>query len=218
MKRSYTLIEMLLSIALFALLLQSLFFWYQRLNSSKYLIGNEKWVLLEERYLDQRLQKILQHADSNPYFFTIPSERGTMGSSLVFTFDNGLRNEPLLSGIVLGKLFVDSKRQALCLAIWPHPSHEVKRPNQTIVLLEDVSDLSFDFYFPPHPFKKIVDPQEVGKPHPQEGWQSSWLDDYHTLPPLVKIHVKRMGENRKIDYAFDLLYSPQHIIYNQEAS
>ena len=214
MKRPFTLIELLLSLALFGLLLQTLFFWYCHLSSSHHAGGKDKWPLLEERYAEQQLQRIFQHTLPSPYFFTL--ERGGH-HDLVLVFDDGLHAEPLLSDKVLGRLFIDPASHALCLGIWPHPDQKTQTPHKTLVLLENVKDLAFEFYFPPDPFQLTVAPPEVGREMPEEGWQTSWLAEYETLPPFVKMHLTRLESSSPVMYAFEL-GSPHPITYKQDSA
>lgn len=218
MKRPLTLIELLLSLALFALLIQSLFFWYRSLSETQSKMGNKRWEVLEKRYSSQQLQKIFSHVQPDSYFFTTGPESTTDGDTLVFVFDNGLQSNPHFADKVLARLFIDKEEQTLCLGIWPHPDRGVSSPGKTVVLLENVQGLSFEFYFPPNPFKKTVEPKEVGKALPQERWQSEWLSNYNTLPPLMKVHFHRSGEKRPLTYAFDFVHSPHHIVYKKDSA
>lgn len=199
-KRSLTLIEILISMTLFSLLLTSLFFWYRHFTDKKRELERIKSPYLEERYLFQRLQRILPQ--SQPPFFTDQD-------SLVFCFDRGIYSDPKLSGRVLAKLYRDSHSHALSLGIWQAPETKEKNPSQTLTLLDGVEELSFEFYSPPDPFQKPVDPQEIGNPRPQPGWQKTWNFDH--LPALVKITLKHNDDSR--DLYFDLR---EPIIYPAE--
>lgn len=215
--RFFTLMEVLLSLALFALLLNALFFWYKYMQLSNSESQKHRWPVLEERFAKQQLENIIPLAADHPIFFT--SKEGVNGESLVFLFDNGIQSEALLSDQVLGRLFIDHDTNTLCLGIWPHPKYETQSPHQTLILMKNVSDLKFHFYFPKDPFKKPVDPKEVGKVMPAEGWQQSWLADYKTLPPLMKIEMEHSDEKRgshPLIFAFELLYSSHPILYKKE--
>jgi len=159
---------------------------------------------MEERYAFQRLQTMIPSAQ--PPLFSLEKD-----SSLVFIFNRGPWLDPQLSDTVLARLYHDSQQECLCLGIWPDPTKEdepMRSPSQTLVLLEGVTQLSYDFYCPPDPFKKPVDPEEVGKPRPKEGWQTNWQAEYHKLPAFVKLIVKRKScasfDEREIEYIFDL--------------
>lgn len=196
-KHSITLVEVLISLTLLTLLLSSLFFWYHHLTEKKSELEKLKRPYVEERYVWQRLEQIIPK--SKLPFFT--------DDGLVFRFDRGLCYDPRLSDMVLGKLYHDPNLRTLCLGIWPDPKEEaLKDPSLTLTLLDHVDTLSFQFYSPPPPFQKPVDPEQVGKPRPKEGWQDAW--GYDTLPALVRVTVTHEGEKREMYFDLD-----QPIIY-----
>lgn len=218
-KRTFTLMELLLSLVLFGLLLEALFFWYRHMNITQEKMETDKWPILTERYTKQYLERIFQKIEGPRYFFTSSTKDSLDGPSLVFTFDDGPRNNPLLSNIVLGRLFIDKKHHALCLGIWPHPTKKMSEPTQTIILLEGVEHLSFKFYYPPDPFQMPVDPKQVGKIVPTIGWQTTWCSEYKTLPPLVKIQMNHLDNKEDLlEYGFHLPHSSLHILYKQDAT
>lgn len=176
---------------LFSLLLTSLFFWYRYLTDKKSDLEKMKGPYLEERYLFQRLQRILPKSQT-PLF--------TDNESLIFCFDRGLYADPNLSGRVLGKLYLNEQCHTLCLGIWPAPETKSLKPTQTLTLLDGIQTLSFEFYSPPDPFQKPVEPQEVGKPRPIPGWQKSWSFDH--LPALIRMTLTHNNHIR--EFYFDL--------------
>jgi type II secretory pathway pseudopilin PulG len=208
-KRALSLIETVISLGLIALLLSTLFFWYHSMARQKQVYNRLKGPLLEERYAYQRLQKVLLQAEL-PLFTT-------EDNSLVFIFDRGPDLQPQLSGKVLGRLYWDQTSHALCLGIWPLPAKESEEMlSQTLVLLDGVTSCAFEFYFPPDPFKKPVDPEAVKIPRPKEGNQEEWLQAYETLPAWIDLKVARAQEkgidNHSFVYRFDL---PVPIVYNE---
>lgn len=207
-KGAFSLVEVVLSLALLSLLLSTLFFWYHNLSRQKEAYSTLKGPLMEERYTHQRLQEIIPKVEF-PLFLS-------EDNSLVFIFDRGPCIISELSGKVLAKLYHDRATSSLCLGIWPKPSREAqpRSPMQTHVLLEGVEECAFEFYYPPDPFKKPVDPKEVGHLHPESGWQPQWRISYGTLPALLKISITRAGgpalTTHCCEYLFDL---PIPIIY-----
>ncbi len=205
-KRPISLIETIVCLGLVALLLSSLSFWYRSVTHQKHLFNKLKGPLMEERYAQQRLQRILSNV-GRP-FFTSTSDK-----SLLFIFDRGPFEHPKLSGKVLGRLYFDEPSNSLCLGIWPYPDkdHPEYHPSQTVVLLDGVAQCYFSFYSPPDLFQKPVDPEEVGHPRPREGWQDEWLNSYDTMPALVKVVIERdLAKGIKghtIEYQFDLPYA-----------
>ena len=197
-KRAISLIEVIVSLGLLSLLLSTLFFWYHSLNKQKEDYNHLKGPLMEERYAYQRLQHILNKADCSLF--------ATESGSLVFVFDRGPSPLSDLSGQVLGRLYYDAIHQSLCLGVWPHPKSEKTDPSQTCILLDGVEACSFAFYSPPDPFKKPVDPEEVGNARPTEGWQDEWKSSYKTLPALIKISIARDESKGIKEHTFDYLF------------
>lgn len=200
----FTLIEMMISLAFLTLLLSSLFIWYRHLTLGREERMRREWRAKEELYLDLQLGKILPNANLKPCFFT--SEQEGL-RSLVFSFDNGAQEEKMLSGSVLGKIFLDESSHTLCLGIWPNPETREKFPCETRVLLEGVKTLSFEFYFPPNALKLGVDPQKVGAYQPREGWQQEWESSYALLPPMMQVIIERLPPKEKKEKEKKLIFS-----------
>lgn len=193
-KRSFSLIELLVSLGLMTLLITALFSWHRHTTKAQGEIEKLKEPLLERRYVWQRLEQMLPHAQT-PFF----TDEG-----LVFRFDRGVSNTPELSGTVLAKLYHDEQAQALCIGIWPDPQKELTRsPSQTLVLMENIDKLSFDFFAPPKPKPLKVDPKEVGDTTPDEGWHTHWLASYNTTPALIEMHLSRDGDTHTLYFDLD---------------
>ncbi len=206
-KHPFSLMEVIVAMGLFSVLLTALFSWYFYFSMQKRELSASKWPVLEEHYCQERLSSILSHA-------TLNSEKGitafySSNSDLIFTFDNGVWSQPELSNIVLARLYLDA--DTLCLTIWPQPNreHSNQTPSETLVLLDRVSNLSYDFYAPPNPFA-IVAPKEVGHEHAIDGWQQQWYASYNALPALITLSFTR--DDKPIKLAFDL---PYPLIYKE---
>lgn len=185
-KRSFSLIEILISVTLLALLTSSLFYSYRKINFEKKEASHLLKPLLEERYADIKLFRFLSKAqfEQETLFYT-------QDNHLFFIFDHGAHKEPLLSGSVLGHLYWEKKTETIYLEVRPHPQSGKETPFLTYEILPHVQDLSFNFYYPPTDPKKIVDPKTVGDTIPQIGWQEEWKKGYHVLPTFIKVLVKR---------------------------
>ncbi len=188
-KHSITLVELLISLSLLTLLLSTLFFWYRHHTVQKNKIEKLKHPYLEERYLWQRLDHIVLAAESP-----------VLGdsSTLVFRFDRGVSRDPKLSDRVVGKIYHDPGTRTLCLGVWPdfEDSKAVTEPSLSLTLLDEVDELKLRFYSPPNPFKKVVDPDQVGNPRPQDGWQSVWT--FKQVPAFVHMTLTRGINVREI--------------------
>lgn len=188
-RRAFTLIELLTALGLLSVMLASLFFWTRQLTVSRAQQENAVWPSRLCRYADQRLTQ------------TLPKATGsfcTQEGALIFTFDNGPHPDPALSGEVLGKLYL-SDHGALCLGIWPKDAPE---PAETHVLLKDVEELTFSFYYPPQT-RLQVNPDQVGKATPKELWQSTWELEYATLPAMMQLSFVYREEKQTFGYDFD---------------
>ncbi|MDP1881093.1 MAG: hypothetical protein Q8K60_09170 [Parachlamydiaceae bacterium] len=165
-KKSFvTLIETLIAMALLAVLLTIIFGFFRELSIMSQTTEQKQKESFQMRYLESRLSSIFErivneNAKARTFFFyTQPSNSFSTSTSLIFTFDNGIRKDPLFSGDILARLYLDknSKKQSefrdssynLVLAMWPL---HVEKPEDYLVkevLLEGVRELDFEFYAAP---------------------------------------------------------------------
>jgi hypothetical protein len=218
-KKHFTLIEVLIACTLLSFLLSSLFFWYGHTLRERKKMTNLKKIILEERYAEQRLFPLLTKANLKPFFY-LSEENPTIikGKSLVFTFDAGPQPDPLLSNNVLGCLYIDKTTQTLCLGIWPHPDTRKTQPSKTLILLENVTELAFDFYYPPEQLRGIVNPEKINPAKPKEGWNKEWKKEFQEIPSGIVITMTRLPllpkeKGRTISFAFELERLKYPIIY-----
>ncbi len=190
MKRSFSLIEVMISLSLVSLLLTSLFFWYNHLTSGKRELQEKQWLLVEERYCHQRLNKIFSTCD-RPLFTSDEQLPNLSRGSLVFTFDRGIADDPLLCGRVLARLYHDPEKNRLCLGLWPY-SEKLQEPSETYILLTDVSSMEMSFYRPPS--------HDTPVRTPHAGSHHRWNDE--TLPAIIELQLAH--QERHLTFAFDL--------------
>ncbi|MCH9611104.1 MAG: hypothetical protein S4CHLAM81_15220 [Chlamydiales bacterium] len=183
MKRSFSLLEVLLSFTLTLLLVGSLSFCYHRMATRRGQMEKGMWPKVEKRYCHQRLDKLFGSVGA-PFFTSDQRLPNLSKGSLVFTFDRGIGQDPALSGEVVGRLYHDPQTKRLCLGVWPMEGQE---PSETYILLSDVTKLSFRFYQPP-----------VDMEH--SFWSDSWTSSH--LPALMRIEGVHEGE--PFIFAFDL--------------
>lgn len=171
----------------------------------------------ELRYIQARLSHVLPRiiaVHTSPkekektddfYFFSSQDENERLRSpNLVFTYDNGVDLDPAFSNRVLGRLFLEQEngKKQLSLATWPVPRcwRSTDPPMKKEVLLENVTDLEFLFFFPRPPgegmaikLKGIVSPfDKESKVDPEEDiWHDQWIMNYQDLPVIVKLRLKR---------------------------
>lgn len=165
-KRSFvTLIETLIAMAILAVLLTIIFGFFRELSIMSQTTEQKQKESFQMRYLESRFASIFErivneNAKARTFFFyTQPPNSFSISTSLIFTFDNGIRKDPRFSGDILARLYLDknSKKQSefrdssynLVLAMWPL---HIENPEDYLVkevLLEGVRELDFEFYAAP---------------------------------------------------------------------
>lgn len=208
MKRSFTLLELIIAISLAAILLSTLLFFYSQVYKADQKLfkieeTNFHLMLAESRLQDVLPKTVSQKTKKGDFvFFTTKGsplfKEGT--ESLLFIYDNGIDLDKPFSNHVLGRLFVDKEGQ-LTLATWPSPKRWEDNslpPMKKDVLLTNVDGLSFSFFVPPDRGEKrpvqageIIKGKEQLEPQPKGAWISPWLKEYNTLPALVRVEVKQ---------------------------
>jgi hypothetical protein len=190
-KNFQTLIEVIIAMALAVMVLSALTFFYQQVDSLNTQMDKIQREIFQMRYLENRLIDIFSQVCSkdkqkNFYFFSSPDNAlfkpGT--SSLTFCFDNGISLDKPFSGEVLGRFFLNSANQ-LILAMWPTPNswdQHIAPSMKKEILLENVEDLSFEFFIAPE--KKRVDDEK--KPSNKNDPNSSTTD-----PNIPKKNVNK---------------------------
>jgi type II secretory pathway pseudopilin PulG len=188
--KSFSLVEVLVSLILFAIVLTSLFSLYK--HNSLYLkelvkARKEAEVL---HIAQTRLQQVFLNLNyTNPKhdkFYTSQQLSSIVknSKSLVFTFDNGVDSNKYFSNDVLGKLFVDDQNR-LCLVYWPSL---IKFPNQDTnmrkeVLLENIEAFEMEFWSQAF----VIDSKNKEEPGV---WVKEWKKDYKDIPTIIKFALR----------------------------
>ena len=167
-----TLLETLIAAGLLALLLVIIFGFFRELSIMSTATEIQQKESFKQRYLETRLayifERIVNERDNaRTFFFYTQPPNGEFSSftSLIFTFNNGIRFDPMFSGDVLARLYVDKAsgfgREAtgnLVLAMWPLHVDNPEQYMKKEVLLENVSKIRFEFYAAPAPQSNNEDP------------------------------------------------------------
>ena len=161
---------------------------------------SSRTAIIERQSLQTRLQDLFTSltrpsTGSSLYTQSFPKEEL---ESLVAYFDNGVDPDPAFSGVLLGRIFLDGKKN-LCLASWPIDS-EKNRTWRKEVLLSKVTDFSLEFLGE----KREADPK-IRSVTAQVGWHPRWLKGRKDLPSMVRLNVKQ-GETA-LQFAFRLTTS-----------
>ena len=118
-----------------------------------------------------------EHSKRPFFFYTQPPQKFSGFTSLILTFDNGVRIDPNFSGDILGRLYLDTKHR-LHLAMWPLRVPQPHQYMQEEILLDHVVDISFEFYASPE--KKLSSKAIGAKPEtPKDGQTRPERDQWH---------------------------------------
>lgn len=245
--RFMTMMELLIAMSLTMILLSVLTYFYREIELLSDAAEKLQKQNFLTRYAENRLTQVFaktvpefnfnhQNISDSFCFFTSGDAHGLLAPgmpSLIFMFDNGAHATGNPASVVLASLYVD-KQARLCLAIWPQPREwqDIQKSNDTDlmqneILLENVKSLAFNFYIAPQKERlpllnsikeRIPIFQPVEPPQHTPPWIPEWRQDYHLLPPMIRILVTQQDPNtieepREIIFAFPLPYSKQLVMY-----
>lgn len=191
-KRYFTLLETLIALSLTMILLTTLIgAYFQAERASAYWIQQEQ-ENFPKRYLDLRLERAFSHLltpDQNKnFFFTSENSGFTLPgtSSLIFSYDNGAIKNPIFSGSVLGRLYVD-RQGNLTLLTWPDRSdwnEDELPPFHREVLMTHVTNLQWDFFHIPS--------SQDNEGNKEVGWKGSvWPKENKYNPGAIKLTLSQ---------------------------
>ncbi|WP_068468579.1 PulJ/GspJ family protein [Candidatus Protochlamydia phocaeensis] len=237
-KQHLTLLETLIAISLLAAILTIVFGFFRELAEIHRQTEVQQKESFQMRYAETRLNFIFERlvnenkeTKENFYFFTQAADRGFSNHpSLVFSFDNEARANPVFSGDILARLYVDLDHR-LCLAMWPFHMENPHADMQKEVLLENVSHIRYEFYAAPERmanekgiYTNRIDPQKL-EPE-KDRWHEEWFKTYNQMPSIMKITVsiaddskaihkfgKAWKKDRQLTFAFVLPSSKNFIYY-----
>lgn len=195
-KKPFLLFEILIALSLMAILLSVLFsFMVQSLRVEKKM-EQARAAILERQNLQIRLQDLfttLSPQEGCPTLHTqlFPKEKK---ESLVVFFDNGIDPDPLFSGIVLGRIYLDEQNQ-LCLVYWPRETTGSRQWRKEI-LFSDISDITFQF------LAASESPDIKSSTQMKALWLDSWLKDKKGTPSIIRLTLKH--KETSLQFAFRL--------------
>lgn len=248
-----TLLETLIAMMLLSALLFIVFGFFRELTELTRMTENAQRESFQMRYVESRLAFIFERivneneSTTRSFFFYTDPPRDAISpfTSLIFTFDNGIRLDPTFSGDILGRLYVD-RHQRLSLAMWPlnvdDPHEEMKEE----VLLDHVVGIQFQFYSAP---ERVTNDQTIkvpppiappthgkllgkDKPEPKQPEKDHWYTDewllaYEQMPSIIRITLtvaekstpfklpKDNSTEAIFEYAFVLPSSKNPVYYPQ---
>lgn len=225
-----TLLETLIAITILSVLLVILFGFFKELSVLSQASEKKQKESFQMRYLETRLSYIFERlvnesSTARDFFFYLQPPNGDFSKdpSLVFSFDNGIREDPYYSGDILGRIYLDLNQQ-LHLTTWPMRAEKPFAHMQDEILLDGVEKIKFEFYSPPerieianeigsmnkiqapvdktnatNTLKPNVQGKERIKTEPEKDkWQDIWLITHQQMPTLLKIDVTMKEENKDI--------------------
>jgi hypothetical protein len=233
-RRYLTLLEMLIAMTMTVVILMVLASFYHNASYVGIELDRMKTENFSLRYLENRLMSILpltlKQGRSEFLFFSLDNDglNAQNSQSLIFTFNNGDSLDKIFSNVVIGRLYLDPDN-ALTLAYWPMPKRVDKAgvaiPMKKEVLMNDVESLHFEFYIPPEEQKKEQEEQETKpdslknedahrEPEIKGEWSSAlWLQEYHQLPALVRVTIKRSKDPHPLIFTIPLPSTKARIVY-----
>lgn len=200
-RKSYmTLLETLVAMSLLSIVLVFVFGFFRELSHLTQAMDGAQKESFQMRYVESRLNYLFERlVNENEttkrlfLFYTEPANREfSHSTSLIFTYNNEVRQEPTFSGDVLGRLYVDLNHN-LCLATWPLHIPEPHQYLHNEILIPHVTQLSFSFYAAPRSINGKKDPAFIDpkKQNPaQDQWhKEAWPATYEQMPSIMKILV-----------------------------
>lgn len=234
-KRWMTLIEIVIGMALTALLLTTLAYFYQQVNALNSKSDQLQQETFKRLYVQSRLTavipKILPHKIQKKIcFFTSGNSLGTLAAgsqSLIFVFSTGVELNPDIANKSFARLYLDNQHR-LCLAKWKIPKATEQRTGDIYkeILMEGVDSLKFAFFVPPERERSVIeksDPESSLDPmltyNASKPWVDEWPRSANFLPPMIKIIIRptKSPESRNelepLIFAFPLPHSKKIIVY-----
>ncbi len=211
-KGSFSLVEALIAIALFSLVIGTLFglFWHEvRITDELSRIKqNSEKVRKAHLRLQTIFSKCLFKSEKCHLFHTLSKKarsESDQGQSLLFTFDNGTDREDGFSYDVIARLYLDTKKN-LCLAIWPNPTLKQSEPEKIRkeVLLEGTESMKLEFW-------KVADQKSKIPKEKQEKWLSTWEEEYKDVPTFVRMTLEMGSGKGRETLAFSFIAAPDDI-------
>jgi hypothetical protein len=179
-KQPLTLLEVMIALALTAILLGVIFGFYKQLFYSQTDIQLAKQRVLFRQWTQEKLTQvfssILSTEGSDKEFYTLNIVESKY-PALTFNFDNGVDRDPQYCDEVSGLLYLN-KQHELRLVTWPQRS---------LILYSGVKSLSFSFF----DAKNKV-------------WKPEWKAE-ESLPDMVKVSLYEMDHPKdEIEFAYFL--------------
>lgn len=210
----FTLIEVLVALAVFSSVIALMMFGLDqgRLQWQKATEQTQSYQQLLAR--KQWLTQLFEQANASLFRQTYASEVAYfLGDQQQLTF---ISNAPIVSGpgtyarVSLNVASQPNGQQKLVFKQWPYSDpylgiHESVDPDQTLTLLENIQDVSWQYYFPARTEPTSMEIRQGGfEPRPEGYWSDQTYDaEYQqVLPPRVQLTFTQRG--RRYQWRFYL--------------
>lgn len=219
-RSALTLIEVLISLALTSLLLTFLLSTYAQVIQMKNQTVHLRQEASSLRAVQHRLAQVFYRLNTKdkerkkPIFYTKEADSPLVqGTSLIFSYDNGVVLNPLFSHHLIGRLYLDQENR-LCLASWPQPLKQWEGqlpPMKHEVLMEGVLSLNFRFFFP-WEMTDLAEGQERSAIAP------TWPLELENTPVVLSllIKVRREKEEKELSLVFPLTHPQVHPVFLED--
>lgn len=228
-RRPFLLLELLISLGLLSLLLALLFRSFHQTTSLAQKAKPLYREIREEWALHTRLNELIREATLGAQqegersgFFAAEGQAGGGFSSLLFSRNAGIDDDPHFCGEVLHRLYVDpDSTNHLVLATWPSPHHWQEDPplyRKELLFSHPLLAFTIELY-EPHLLEAHA-PQEAKEGGPLFGWQREWLREWEELPALIRLHLSyhdSRGEPSLFSIIIPLSQADKPVLYLQEA-
>jgi hypothetical protein len=203
-KRAAILLELIIALGLTAILLSVLFRFFAGSVLMDQKVDGARQALYQRQHLQMRLSTILnamvpRSSIAQPKgasFYTVEEKL----PGFVAIFDNGIDPDPLFSGPILGKVFLDTDGN-LSLALWPLEKTE-KKCYRKEILLPNVQKMRFQFLA-----KKSLqqpDSQALSINSTLE-WRTNWPKNRWDLPSMIRLVIQQDGQETGFAYALPFI-------------
>jgi hypothetical protein len=128
-----------------------------------------------------------------------------INKQLAFTYNNGVDVDPRFSSRVEAEVFLNNNNDFV-LKIRPLRSkwHQ-ETIFREIVLIKDVLEVSYEFYYPNPNNSLEVEAEEIKKEGPPYGYSIRWDKEYKLLPHSLKLDVIKKIQDKTISLTFPLI-------------
>jgi hypothetical protein len=209
------LLEILIGLSLTAILLTFLFSFFVESARIEKKLDTARMAINARNHLQIRLQTLFTSIDregSDSFFYTKQLEKEP-SNSLIIRFNNGIDPSPLFSGAILGRLYIDSKKN-LSLACWPLEKNKPKSWRKE-VLLSNVESFEFEFLGPitasEHGKKEEIRPITAAY-----GWRTAWPKNLCAVPSLIRLNIQQQKGKDPLHFAFILPSNDPPVIYTEK--